>query len=127
MMNKFAEQLKFYRSQKGLSQEDLADKLYISRQAISRWENGETAPDLDTLVNLASIFEVTLDELVTGVKPELVTVEKVVEVEKEEKMTVWNYLDKRSSRESEKMGKFELIFLILCFLFSFLMVYFLNR
>ena len=126
-MNKFAEQLKFYRSQKGLSQEDLADKLYISRQAISRWENGETAPDLDTLVNLTSIFEVSLDELVTGVKPEPVIVENVVEGEKEEKMTVWNYLDKKASRENDGPGKLEFIFLILCFLFSFLMVYFLNR
>lgn len=66
-MTKFAEQLKHFRSQKGLSQDDLAEKIFLSRQAISRWENGETAPDLDTLVKLASIFEVTLDELVTGV------------------------------------------------------------
>lgn len=68
-MNQFAQQLKKLRTQKGLSQEGLAEQLHLSRQAISRWETGETAPDLDTLVKLASIFEVTLDELVTGVKP----------------------------------------------------------
>ncbi|MGT2896117.1 helix-turn-helix domain-containing protein [Streptococcus entericus] len=68
-MNKFPEQLKTLRTQKGLSQEDLATQLHLSRQAISRWENGETAPDLDTLIKLASIFDVSLDELVLGVKP----------------------------------------------------------
>ncbi|MFA9413894.1 MULTISPECIES: helix-turn-helix domain-containing protein [unclassified Streptococcus] len=68
-MNKFPEQLKTLRTQKSWSQDDLANQLHLSRQAISRWENGETSPDLDTLVKLASIFEVTLDELVTGVKP----------------------------------------------------------
>ncbi|MFA9467801.1 helix-turn-helix domain-containing protein [Streptococcus sp. E24BD] len=104
-MNKFAEQLKDFRHQKGLSQDDLANQLHLSRQAISRWENGETAPDLDTLVKLSSIFEVTLDELATGIKPEPVIVEKVVEVEKEfkipaefhqhqgyGKMNVWDFL-----------------------------------
>ncbi|MFA9413895.1 helix-turn-helix domain-containing protein [Streptococcus sp. E29BA] len=105
-MNKFAEQLKDFRHQKGLSQDDLANQLHLSRQAISRWENGETAPDLDTLVKLSSIFEVTLDELATGIKPEPVIVEKVVEVEKEfkipaefhqhqgyGKMNVWDFLE----------------------------------
>ncbi|MET3559222.1 transcriptional regulator with XRE-family HTH domain [Streptococcus rupicaprae] len=68
-MNKFPEQLKTLRTQKRLSQEDLATQLHLSRQAISRWENGETSPDLETLVKLASIFDVSLDELVLGVKP----------------------------------------------------------
>lgn len=90
-MNKFAEQLKHFRSQKGLSQEGLAEQLHLSRQAISRWENGETAPDLDTLVKLAAIFEVTLDELVTGVKPEPVIVEKIIEVERAE-TNIWDFL-----------------------------------
>lgn len=90
-MNKFAEQLKDFRHQKGLSQDDLANQLHLSRQAISRWENGETAPDLDILVKLASIFEVTLDELVTGVKPEGVIV-------KEAPMTIWEFLSKTENR-----------------------------
>ncbi|MGT2757646.1 helix-turn-helix domain-containing protein [Streptococcus ovuberis] len=90
-MNQFAEQLKDFRRQKGLSQDDLANQLHISRQAISRWENGETAPDLDTLVKLSSIFEVTLDELVTGVKPEPVIVQ-------ETPMTIWGFLSKSENR-----------------------------
>ncbi|MFC3927998.1 helix-turn-helix domain-containing protein [Streptococcus caprae] len=94
-MNKFAEQLKDFRHQKGLSQDDLANQLHLSRQAISRWENGETAPDLDTLVKIASIFEVTLDELVTGVKPEPIIMEKVVEVECSE-TNIWDFLSENA-------------------------------
>lgn len=97
-MSKFAEQLKHFRSQKGLSQDDLAEKVFLSRQAISRWENGETSPDLDTLVKLASIFEVTLDELVTGVKPEPVVVENDTHSSKRPiwefgKMNGWDFLN----------------------------------
>lgn len=88
-MNKFAEQLKDFRRQKGLSQDDLANQLHLSRQAISRWENGETAPDLDTLVKLVSIFEVTLDELVTGVNPEPFIVENVTESDEEDEEEDW--------------------------------------
>lgn len=52
------------RKQKGMSQEFLADKLYVSRQTISKWELGETTPDLENLVALARFFEISLDELV---------------------------------------------------------------
>ncbi|MFA9493107.1 helix-turn-helix domain-containing protein [Streptococcus sp. E17BB] len=92
-MNKFAEQLKDFRHQKGLSQDDLANQLHLSRQAISRWENGETAPDLDTLVKLSSIFEVTLDELVTGIKPEPVIIEKVINSDEEDEEDWWPISD----------------------------------
>lgn len=44
MMTKFAEQLKKYRLEKQLSQDALAEKLFISRQAISKWENGDATP-----------------------------------------------------------------------------------
>ncbi|MGT2686714.1 helix-turn-helix domain-containing protein [Streptococcus porcinus] len=65
-MNKFAEQLKNYRLKKNYSQDALADRLFISRQAISKWENGDSTPDLENLVKLAEIFDVTLDQLVRG-------------------------------------------------------------
>lgn len=50
----------------GLSQEALANKLGVSRQAVSRWECGETLPDTENLIALADLFEVSLDELVKG-------------------------------------------------------------
>lgn len=54
------------RRDRQLSQAQLAEQLYVSRQAISKWEQGETTPDLETLVKLAALFEVSLDELVLG-------------------------------------------------------------
>ncbi|MDF7638935.1 helix-turn-helix transcriptional regulator [Lactobacillus sp. ESL0791] len=67
-MIKFAEQLKTYRKKNSLSQDDLAAKLSISRQAISKWEAGDSTPDLDNVVKLAGIFNVSLDDLVLGLK-----------------------------------------------------------
>ena len=46
------------RTKKGLSQEELADKVFVTRQAVSRWENGETVPNTDTLKLLSRVFDV---------------------------------------------------------------------
>ena len=79
-MTIFAEQLKQARQAKNLSQEDLATKLYLSRQSISKWETGESSPDLDNLVKLVDILDISLDELVLGKKQEPeVIIERVVE------------------------------------------------
>ena len=51
------------RRQRGLSQEQLAEALDVSRQAISKWENGAAVPELDKLQAIAAFFDVTLDEL----------------------------------------------------------------
>lgn len=58
-----AERLKESRVNKGLSQGDVADHLQISRQSISKWENGSSYPDLDNLVKLSVYYEVSIDEL----------------------------------------------------------------
>lgn len=55
-----------YRKKNGLSQEELAEKIGVSRQAVSKWERGEASPDTDNLILLAQIYGVTLDELLTG-------------------------------------------------------------
>lgn len=52
------------RREKGLSQEELAEKLGLSRQAVSKWERGESQPDMGNLVALADVYEVTIDEIV---------------------------------------------------------------
>lgn len=77
-MNKFSEQLKHFRLEKKFSQDYLADQLFISRQAISKWENNEAYPDMTNLIKLSTIFEVSLDQLILGKKPEK-TVERIVE------------------------------------------------
>lgn len=64
MINHFSTNLKNYRKQHNMTQQDLADKLYISRQTISAYETEIRHCDLDTLVRLSRILEVTLDELI---------------------------------------------------------------
>ena len=51
------------RTRNGLSQEALADKLYVTRQAVSRWENGETVPNTETLKLLSKMFDVSINTL----------------------------------------------------------------
>lgn len=60
------EKIRELRNEKGLTQKDLADKLYVTAQAVSRWEKNEVEPSLKVLSELAKIFEVSIDELVTG-------------------------------------------------------------
>lgn len=65
-----ANRLLQYRKESGLSQEELAEKIGVSRQAVSKWERSEASPDTDNLIRLAEIYGITLDELLTGKKPE---------------------------------------------------------
>ena len=58
------------RKQKGFSQEELANRLNVSRQTVSKWEVGESTPDMEKLVAMSDLFEISLDELVKGVEPE---------------------------------------------------------
>jgi len=64
----FNNKLYFLRKQKGLSQDELGGKLNVSRQTISKWELGETTPELEKLIALGDFFEISLDELVMDVK-----------------------------------------------------------
>ena len=78
------------RKQKGLSQEELANRLNVSRQTVSKWEVGDSTPDMEKLVAISDLIDVSLDKLVMGkedepqipttTKSELVTVlnEKVL-------------------------------------------------
>ena len=51
------------RAEKGMTQKEIADRLFVTAQAVSRWENGEVEPSLNTITELAKIFEVSVDEL----------------------------------------------------------------
>lgn len=79
-----------------LSQEELAEKLYVSRQSISNWENDKTYPDIKSLLLLSEVFSVSLDELVKGDMEEM----------KQE-------ISKQDVAEFEKQGRVFLIFCIL--------------
>ncbi len=81
------ENIKKYRKELGLTQAELAEKLYVEPQTISFWENGKRQPDIDTLVLLAEIFNVSMDELfgktVEKPAPEVITEIKYVYDEKQ--------------------------------------------
>lgn len=63
------ERIAFYRGKMGLSQGELAERLNVSRQAVSKWETDAGLPDLDRLIALSGLFDITLDELVKGSAP----------------------------------------------------------
>ncbi|MEG0180456.1 MAG: helix-turn-helix transcriptional regulator [Terrisporobacter sp.] len=66
----FNEKLLNLRKQKGLSQDELGEILDVSRQSISKWENGQSYPDFEKLILLSNFFDITLDELMKDVHPE---------------------------------------------------------
>ena len=59
----FSENLKTLRRQKGFSQEELAARLHVVRQTVSKWEKGQSVPDAGTLIRLAEVLEVSVSEL----------------------------------------------------------------
>ena len=59
-----SEKILSLRTARGMSQDDLAEQLEVSRQSVSKWETGQSTPDLDKIIRLADLFGVTVDELV---------------------------------------------------------------
>ena len=59
-------QIKKYRAQLQLSQEELAEKVYVTRQTISNWETGKSYPDIHSLLLLSTLYNVSLDQLIKG-------------------------------------------------------------
>ena len=61
---KLGDNIQFFRKKESLSQEELAEKCKVSRQAVTKWEAGESTPSIEKLITLAEIYDVSLDELV---------------------------------------------------------------
>ncbi len=80
----FSKKLQNLRKQKGITQEELANKLYVSRTAVSKWESNRGYPSLDSLKDIANYFDVTLDELLSS--KELVSVCEEVSTKKINKL-----------------------------------------
>lgn len=64
-----ADRIQHLRKAKGFSQEDLADKVGVSRQAVSKWESGQSTPDPEKIILMSELFEVTTDYLLKGTEP----------------------------------------------------------
>lgn len=69
----FSEKLLILRKSKGLTQEELAEYLSVSRQAIAKWESGQVYPDISNLIQISSFYKVTIDYLVKDNEPCIVT------------------------------------------------------
>lgn len=63
-MNYQFNNLKLFRKQNGYTQEDVAERIGVSRQTVAKWERGEAQPDLDSCIALADLYETTVDSLV---------------------------------------------------------------
>jgi len=88
-----ADRIQTLRKSKGMSQEELADAAGVSRQAVSKWESEQSIPDLDKVVILSEIFEVTTDYLLKGIEP----------VEEKDHKTMADVIDQKVL--TEKNGK----------------------
>lgn len=86
----FGENLINLRKQKGWSQDDLADNLNLSRQAISKWENDTSKPDIDNIKKISKVFSVTIDDLLNNdvVKDKAVTLNVKKQEKKEKTITI---------------------------------------
>ena len=58
--------IKYYRGEREFSQEELAERVYVSRQTISNWENNKSYPDINSIVLLSEVFEISIDNLIKG-------------------------------------------------------------
>lgn len=63
---KIGDKLKNARLKKSMTQEEVAEKLFVSRQSISNWENNKTYPDIGNVIALSDLYQISLDELLKG-------------------------------------------------------------
>ena len=96
--------LKELRKEKGLTQEQLAEKLNVSRRTVSRWETGSNMPDLDLLIEMADLYEVDLRELMNGERKE--------KMDKEMKETVLQVAE-YSSAEKERTARIMRVYFLI--------------
>ncbi|WP_119326441.1 helix-turn-helix transcriptional regulator [Companilactobacillus musae] len=115
-MSDFPKQLKNIRKNSGITQDELASKMFVTRQAISKWESGDSTPDLNNLIKLTDIFNISLDTLVFGS-------EKDAKVDQDEFV-----FDPKHNRYVRRLGKMNFwdflagywwVILILAFIISF--------
>ena len=112
-MDKLAENIKILREKKGISQYQLAKELFVTRQAVARWENGVTRPDIETIGKLADIFGVSVEYLITGKEiVKEVVVEKEVEKEVIKEVPVEKVVEKNHYiyKEPEDYDKFKMYY-----------------
>ena len=117
------------RKQKGFSQEELANRLNVSRQTISKWEVGESTPDMENLVAISELFEISLDELVLNKVPEKAdTSAQVVKSEfySDIKENVLTEENRKKAKKGLKIAAIVLGIIVLIDLISFVIYVLMN-
>lgn len=121
----FSENLKTLRKQKGFSQEELASRLHVVRQTISKWEKNLSVPDADTLIRLAEILEVSVSELL-GSKIETENENGNVTNDVAKQLSRINEQLAIKNRRSRRIWKTIVIILATIFLLSVFIIIFLS-
>lgn len=104
-----ADRIQTLRKTKGLSQEQLADAVGVSRQAVSKWESEQTTPDLEKIILMSELFEVTTDYILKGIEP--------IETMEDSHKTIGDILDQKVlTKENGKRTKRILKYVGLVFL-----------
>ena len=92
--------LKELRKEKGLTQEELAEKFFVSSRSVSRWETGATLPDLSILVELADFYNIDIREIINGERKK----QDMNSEEKETLMKVVEYADEEKAKVKKRMA-----------------------
>lgn len=100
---KTGEFLKVLRKEKGLTQEQLGEKFYVSSRTVSRWETGSNLPDLQTLIELAEFYEIDIREIINGER-------KSENMDKEMKETLVKVSEYSDSEKKTKAKKINILF-----------------
>ena len=116
------------RKQKGFSQEELANRLNVSRQTISKWEVGESTPDMEKLAAISDLFEVSLDELVLDKAPKAEATEQVVKSEfySDIKENILTESNKKKVKKGAKIALIVLGILVAIDVISFVVYFAIN-
>ena len=114
----FSEKLLTLRKAKDLTQEQLAEKLDVSRQSVSKWESGQATPDLDKIVEISAIFDVTTDYLLKSSEIDDLSV-KTEMLEKQQQMMLL--------REQKKQRTFECVMYSVAVYLIFFAEYFIGH
>ncbi len=124
--------IKKFRERQNISQDELALKIFVSRQTISNWETNKSYPDIKSLVMLSNIFNVSLDDFIKG---DIVEMRKMVDDDKIKKFNVLSFiffaellfLAISAYPLSEIYGFIGIIIWILFFIITFVTAYFIER
>ena len=85
------------RKEKNMTQQELADKLLVTDRAVSHWENGRSLPDVSLFKPLCEIFDITVNELISGEK---LSVDKIIEKSDENIINTINDSNKRNEKQN---------------------------